>query len=203
MRHEDASRADKLEEALKATTTWGQRREVFAELCGLYAEDLHADAIKWAYARQSSEPTSDGPAALARAFILLAQKLGDLDLKNTTLLYLFKGKIWSELSHIKAQRSRRAERQQSIEDDLELPADSGDRIEEDLSSKDLLRQSWQLVKTSAERRLLRAGELKAEGFSWEETTQALGWAGTPESLRVSFYKLKKLIRERLSRVDSR
>ena len=197
MRDEDASKAQRLEEALKGKSTREERERIFDELCRLYANDLQADAIKWAYLRHSEDPTSDGLAALSRAFILLARDLKNLDFGDRTLLFLFKGKIWSEIGHSRARRRKRVARSQPIEDGQDFPVDTHE--EERLVSEDQLRQLFELAKNSVERSLLRAAQLRSEGISWADTAKTLGWMGTTESLRVSVLRLKKLMRERRGR----
>jgi hypothetical protein len=106
---------------------------------------------------------------------LLANHLDDLGLGPQTLIYRFKGKIWSELGHIKSRDDRRAKRNLPLEYGLEAAIYSGDRMDERISAEELLRQSWNLAKTPVEQRLLRASQLRVEGFSWEGAFRGDTW----------------------------
>lgn len=202
MAQEKKARADFLEDRLKLARSGEERQPLFDELCRLYADDLQADSIKWAHGRGLKDPTRDGPTALSRSFIILKNKLENLDFEKRSLLYHFKGRIWSELSHIKNERLRSIQRYETLRDDFDHRS-TATGPEERLGSKEQLRQGLKSVTSPAQRRILQAGLLKEqEGYSWEEVAQAVGWEGSRESLRTSFARLKKQVRERIHEAES-
>ncbi len=164
-----------------------ERRELFSKLSQAYAQELSASAIKWAVARRTAEPIADGQEAFSRAFILLAEKLHELDFSRKTLLYLFKGKIWSELGHLKAQRHRDNQRLKSFQID-DSPA-SDRRPNQGIELSEQLAKLRNATHSAKERRLLQAWLLQKSGWTWTEAAETVSWPGSRESLRVSCSRL--------------
>lgn len=197
MLKESSIRAEKLEARLNIAKTRKQRDRLFRELCDLYVEDLYADSIKWAYARKTREPIDDGPAAVARAFVLVYGALDDPANEDKPLLYWFKGTIWSEIGHIKAEQILRFQRGTQLDQEVEEPVDIRSRTQQALEAWEELNLLRNYAKTPAQQRLFRAGQLKASGYSWEEAAAEVHWEGPVEALRTSFSRLKRELRERI------
>ena len=187
MTKSEEARACRLEELLK-TSSGSERREVFSELCDLYAAEMHSNAIKWARARHLPEPVNDGLAAFSDAIILLTKSLDKLDFNQKSLRYQLKGKIWSELGHGKTQGNKYRNRNRPMAEDFEHPPDPRIRTEARVEASAELRR---YANTPSRKKILRGAQLQLEGYSWEEAAREVGWDGTAESLRTSFSRLKK------------
>ena len=191
----DKSQEQELETRLRESRSPRERQRLFEELSRIYAPDLQATATKWAYARKTPDPVGDAQWAHANAFIILAEKLTEMNFEEKTLEFYYKGRIWSELGHRETRRRRRISRKVPLEDGFDISDDRRLGVDDRLVAQESLQRLEDSVKNPAKKRILRAGFLKAEGHSWAEAAREVEWSGSHESLRVSFAKLRRELLE--------